>query len=458
MTQNQNVPIEVDAGRSQLFVDDFLVDEMTSLHRRLNRPIKRSEPVLVADQPWEISGLVYGSVQPHDDAFHFYYKALGRAGLPNVEHIKRFGFGKFPICMARSDDGLTFNKAPVEGSTLPGSNIVLDDMIDDYAILRDDRDPDPSRRYKMLASRGEWMQGLSAAISPDGLKWTFVRDFAVPYLGDRMCYWFDPIRKLHVAWSRDYHAHPMRLIWQVETDNFDCWDDSRKNHPWLALEPDRHDAEDIEFYGGYAFYYQSLYLAYLEVFHTREQRIDTQLCASRDGRTWQRVCNRELFMRNGEHGNFDAYWIVPTFNPPILRNGKLLIHYNGRPDPHARPGHTTLPPGMGGAFGLAELREDGFVSLDATATEGVLTTHLLKPPPGATRLQINACPFSPDRSEKPMQVIVEIVSDNDESIATHTLSDSAAIWQELHLPAPLPAAIRLRFRMINARLYSFRLS
>jgi hypothetical protein len=452
-------PLTVTSG-SQLFVDDYLVHRMTGVQRRLNRPRKESTPVLTRDRLWEISGLVYGRVLEQEEELWLYYIALGRQGIPNKDHLQRYGFGKCPVCLAVSTDGVNWEKRPVAHSPVAGGNIVLDDILDDFSIVRDEQDPDPQRRYKMLTSRGEWMKGLSTAVSADGLQWQFVQEFAVPYLGDRMCYWWDPVRQKHVAWSRDYHAHPKRLIWQVETEDFDRWDDCRENHPWLALAPDRDDHEEILFYGGYPFWYESLYLAYLEVYYPHLQRLDTQLCASRDGRNWMRVGEREPFLRNGEHGEFDAYWIVPTFNPPILRDGRLLIHYNGRPDPHITPGFKHLNPGMGGAYGLATLREDGFVSLDATGAEGVVETHLLSAPQGASRILVNVCPFDPHRPETPMQVVVEVLDEAGQAQAAWRIEqneDTSQVWHQLEADRELPYPLRLRFRMVNARLYAFRI-
>ena len=125
---------------------------------------------------------------------------------------------------------------------------------------------------------------------------------------------------------------------------------------------------------GLAFWYRSLFLACIEIFHVHLQRLDTQLAVSRDGHEWSRLCEREVFTANGEHGEFDAYWIVPTFNPPILEDQKLLIRFNGRDMSHSVPGLKHIPPGMYGAFGLSTLREDGFVGLDATGHTGMLET------------------------------------------------------------------------------------
>jgi len=460
MTESTTEPISISNNQTQLFVDDYLVAESQSVHRRINRPHKHGTPILVPDQPWEMTANVYGQVLEMGNELWLFYKALGHWSLSEAEHREKFGFGPWSICIARSKDGVHFEKTPIEDSPIPGSNVILQDSIDDFCIRRDDQDPDPNRRYKMLTSRRTWMNGLTNGISPDGIHWTFLKEYAVPYLGDRMSYWYDEPRGKHIAWSRDYHAHPKRWIWQVETDDFNQWDDSRENHPWLAMQPERLDHPDVQLYGGYAFWYQSMYLAYVEVYYVHEQRIDTQLACSRDGRNWQRLCNHEPFLRGGEHGEFDGYWIVPTFNPPIHRDGKLLIHYSGRPDPHKAPGFAHIQPGMNGSHGLAALREDGFVSLDATGNEGAVTTPLLALQPDARAIEVNICPFNTWRGKQAMTLAVDVLNHAGEIIATHQVdvSDSSAIRYAIQCDKALPEHARLRFRYVNGRLYGFRLT
>lgn len=450
-------PIELDSA-SQLFADDHLIEHSESLYRRLNRPKKSAEPFLVADKPWEGEGIVYGSIVEHDGEYRLYYKGWRQAEKLTIEqHLKKHGRGKFPICLARSRDALSFSKEPLKDAVHPNTNIVIDDPIDDFTVCKDPDDPDPQQRFKLLASRGNWWAGLTPATSPDGIRWTWGEDHAVAFFGDRCSYCYDPLKKKHIAWSRNYQLLGGRVIVHKETADFRRWNDVRESHPKLVMQPDRYDHEQSWFYGGYPFWYQSLYFAYLEVYYIHLQRLDTQLACSRDGHNWTRLCQREVFLPNGEHGAFDAYWIVPTFNPPIARDGRLLIHYNGRPDPHTQPGFSHIPPGMGGAFGLATLREDGFVSLDATGTQGVLETKVLQPPANWQALELNVCPFRTGGGSDPMRVQVDVLSASGEPLCGYALTGSSddELWRRIE-PEQRPATLKLRLRMTNARLYSVR--
>ena len=234
------------------------------------------------------------------------------------------------------------------------------------------------------------------------------------------------------------------------------WDGFRA---WF-LAPDRFDHEQVQFYGGYAFKYQSLYLAYVEVYHLHLQRIDVQLASSRDGIAWRRLCDREVFLPNGRHGEMDAYWIVPTFNAPILKDGQLLIHYNGRSVPHSQPGFTFVPPGMDGSFSLATLREDGFVSLDATGTPGTLRTKVMEIEWPGRALEINCCPFNGKAGASPMSARLVVEDESGQAVAAYQVTappESSQVWHRIELDTGLPRRFRLAFTLQNTRLYSFRI-
>jgi hypothetical protein len=444
---------------SQLFLDDYLIASKRMVLRQLNRPSKRPEPVLVSDKPWEGLALVYGNVIEEPDEVRLYYKSGGG------------------LLLARSHDGIHFTKVPVENAVKPGTNIVMQDAFDCQGMYKDPTEPDPNRRYKLLASKGrhpEWMGGLSSAFSPDGIRWTWAKQHVVPHFGDRCSAWYDPLRRKHVAWCRDLRlggikenyalgreldldgiaymwGHYVRMICHAESDDFDHW-----TRPWLAVAPDRHDHPRTQIYGGTAFWYKSMYIGYIEMYYVHHERLDTQLICSRDGKFWERCCERDIFLRNGEHDAFDSYWTVPTFNPPVQRDGRLLIHYNGRPDPHS---FTPVKPGCAAAFGLAELREDGFVSLDASGAEGRVETKALRPPAGARQIDVNAYPFHAGRQYDPMRITVEILTESGELLSAWTIqpsNDNRQIWYTILPDHALSETLRLRFRLRNARLYSFR--
>lgn len=444
---SDRAPIAISAD-SQLFIDDHLIARKRSVHRRLNRPAKERTPFLTAEKAWEGNSILYSCVIEVEGEYRLYYKAK------NWSPETASPYPATTINLARSIDGITFEKRDFDEAAIPGTNIVLSDTIDDFTVVRDRYEADTARRFKLLASRANWREGLTPAVSSDGLRWTWGRDHAVRHFGDRCAYWYDPVRRKHIAWSRNLPIHPKRVIFHAESDDFETW-----SSPRLVVSPDRLDHPEAQIYGGYGFWYRSIYLAYIEVYDIAHQRLHTELASSRDGLTWSRLCDHDVFLPNGEHGAFDAYWIVPTFNPPIPKDGQLLIHYGGRPDPHKAAGFAHIPPGMGGALSLSTLREDGFVSLDATGAEGIVETHPLQVAGGGTTLAINVCPFTTESSRDPMHVVIEVMDERTTPLAAYRLEPDAPdrAWFVIPIEIHLPDVVRLRFRLRNARLYSFRI-
>lgn len=475
-------PIEIGLAH-QLFLDDHLIAQKSSLHRRLNQPIKQRTPHLVADQMWEGKGVLFGCIVQVQDTWRLYYRASNGSAVSAADFQKQHGYGKNLLGMAQSADGIHFEKLPLPNAAVPGTNIVMDANMDDFCIIHDPHDPDPQQRFKMLASIDHWFDGLSVATSPDGIQWTWRQKFAVTKMGDRMSYWWDPVNQKHVAWSRNYAIHGQRSLVQVRSDQFLDWSDKVVSHPRLIVQAGSPDHPETEIYGGYGFHYHSLYIAYLEIYYKHNQRVDTQLACSRDGIHWKRLCenqqfhhidagghvintwkqvqSHDVFLPNGNHGEFDAYWVVPTFNPPILKQGKLHIHYEGRSSPHAAYGFKHVSGVMSGAMALATLREDGFVSLDATGLVGSLTTHVLKLPDKPAGIDINACPFITEPGYDPMEVGVDVLDAATQQVVDAFeyigMPDADTTWLKLTATKPWPPLVQLQFRLRNARLYSFRM-
>ena len=106
-----------------------------------------------------------------------------------------------PVCYAESEDGIRWTKPGLGQVLFKGSrdNNAIDlphTLVAGVAVIRDDADPDPARRYKMvyeffpeqtdppIPEYGA-ISSIACAVSPDGLKWTvtalpFVNQFVEP--------------------------------------------------------------------------------------------------------------------------------------------------------------------------------------------------------------------------------------------------------------------------------------
>ena len=363
--------IELEAG-THLFADDYLVEDLEQVWRSLNRPSKHAEnPLVKPDSPWE----GYLALQPgtvifdeEERVFKMWYNALGHERRPEVQDF---------LCYATSQDGIHWQKPNLGLVEFQGSkknNIILKWSFWTHCVIKDAAESDPERRYKLLyfQARDRSRFGIWAAFSPDGKRWTdYPGNPVVPFFatGDTFQVTQDPDTQQFILYHKTI-SRPIRKISRMVSDDFIHWRDSRQ-----VLEPDEYDLPDTEFYGLSAFPYAGQYLGMLWIYHTYSQFMDVQLVSSRYGIDWQRSVGRRRFFRLAPDGGyrsdtFDSGMIFPSSNP-IVKDGKVWIYYSGFTNLHNAPGD-----GHDGQIGLGTLRQDGFVSLDATSEGSVLTRPL----------------------------------------------------------------------------------
>ena len=136
-----------------LFVDDCEVQDHPGFTRLVLQPARNSpDPVICCDRPWEgIAVVLWGSVLYDEDAnlFKMWYFTFGPTESGDQAHF---------MCYATSTDGTQWEKpewgiVPWKGSM--ATNIVYpppsrpDVGMDPWGVVKDVRDADPSRRYKM---------------------------------------------------------------------------------------------------------------------------------------------------------------------------------------------------------------------------------------------------------------------------------------------------------------------
>ena len=160
------MPEMIDVGtRLELFVDDFLIDEMRGTRLELHRPEQRNIAFL-CDAPWEDDVAGFKSVVDDDGTVRLYY----RASIPdrsNEAHVL--------VAVAESDDGgVTFcrpNLGLVEFEGPKENNILFEGeppFVPPPAFIDTNPDCKPDERYKGLGAH--WKK-LFAMSSPDGLHW-----------------------------------------------------------------------------------------------------------------------------------------------------------------------------------------------------------------------------------------------------------------------------------------------
>lgn len=226
--------------------------------------------------------------------------------------------------------------------------------------------------------------------------------------------------------------------------------------------------------------YHNLYVGLLQVLNTTAQVIDfgakglpradspgqdgtmeVQLVGSRDLVKWERFGERKPFIPLGPVDSWDQSMLMPFTTNHIVRDGKLWIYYGGSHHSH-RPNSMWNKPGdypsETQGLGLATLREDGFVSLDAGDREGeVVTVPMIAT---GSRLHVNA-------NAADGELRVEVLDENQRPLPGFELAsctpigddsiDHKVCWGDRYRLDQLNGrSIQLRFRLRRASLFAFR--
>ena len=157
-------------SRLELFVDDWLIEEMDGATLRMHQPVPR-EVVLSFDRPWESPVSACSTVMLDGGRYRMWY----RAGADAVQRV----------AYAESEDGIRWERVTTGLVEFEGSrdnNILLDGSVAKQMAVFRDSNPAATdeRRYKAI-SRIRHIDGERDAIrghySADGIAWeTFDRD------------------------------------------------------------------------------------------------------------------------------------------------------------------------------------------------------------------------------------------------------------------------------------------
>lgn len=284
-----------------------------------------------------------------------------------------------------------------------------------YHIVRDERDPDPNRRYKALFAAPD---GRCGATSPDGFTWTALPHSFIPSQ-DESQFAYDPYteqflamvkqptewgRSVWLATSRDFdHFTVPQLIFHAdETDSKNAHQRVRTliDDPAYIAPPILDDeAYPAEIYNMAVMPYQGLYIGFPTVFNpigaipppaTNFTRINQiEMAVSRDLHTWDRVADRTPFIGiepfDGE--NYGTSQLLMAGAPLVRKDGEIWIYYNALRMPGSvemyrrfnrckelfRLGVEDRHFADPGALCLAKLPPDRFVSIDGDEIATVVT-------------------------------------------------------------------------------------
>ncbi|HVF10056.1 MAG TPA: hypothetical protein VNA16_04595 [Abditibacteriaceae bacterium] len=172
-----------------LAIDDVSLPLKKNLCYYLSKPEVRPEPVLTPtahnpQAPDTLASHFYGTVLYDGGKFRMWYYPCSfktTAAIPEEGSLLWFeqNINLGPVCYAESDDGIHWEKPVLGQVEFKGSRdnnaIALSELpIEGVTLIKDEDDPDPQRRYKMVYNYmvPERFFSLRTATSPDGIVWS----------------------------------------------------------------------------------------------------------------------------------------------------------------------------------------------------------------------------------------------------------------------------------------------
>lgn len=402
----------------QLFLDNFILDDLADVVRQVPTPQRLDEPILeVGDLPWEghhnpiPTAVIH---DPDDGKFKLWY-VQSLTGDP-------FNTGQV-LCYAESTDCVHWQK-PLSKRCLPyhehvATNIVQRDTSAVTVALNHDRS-DPERKFLMLycphaqaKSRGQRVNS-TVAVSPDGLQWRVIsEDNAFRHHHEARILWDAELQRW-VAYSQYSHhwnfLHRKRQIGRQESSDFIHWS---PKEVVLSVDWEGNLPPNLEFHEMSARKVGGLYIGITGEFmgeplwqvrdgHNWRDHAHVRLglYASRDGKRWQRAIGAGPWVDNGPPGSMDYGYVCFTPAGMMEQGGKLYIPYMAGPDKQSW--FWTTPPtpvvpdeefarrkaaweqvgaAVGGwpkgkrTVGALMLREDGWAKLQPQTEQGQVVTR-----------------------------------------------------------------------------------
>jgi hypothetical protein len=473
-----DAPIVLDS-RKQLFLDDYLIASMTRVKRTVEQAPKfAGNPVLWPTESWEPpKAVLYGSVIRDGAKFKMWY--LSGTGVGYAESDDGIQWSKpcFDLTLVGEERSniLFIRKSSTEG---PDAFPYFHEL---FGVHRDDREPDPTRRFKMgfldidwkydgpdgLPWRKNQRRGLGVASSPDGIHWKLIDSWATSAIVDGATHWmFDPARGDYVLYGRTLKARPEvvaawqtnewfkqwfsgRAVARVESPDFLKWDFTKPDTAPVVMTADLQDKPGTEIYSMKVFPYQGIYIGLVQVFHATPQdsTLDVQLAVSRDTIHFARVGDRSPFLALGPIGGWDRFNLSLANNDPIVTGDELRFYYSGRlyrHSPYAGPDKGLEKSGIG----FATIKRDRFVALEASFDGGEIVTKPVKLK--GTTLHLNA---KSDFGE----IVVELLDANHKPLAKSKPIQRDGLDIPVHWTSEVeqlsgPVTLRIKFK--NGRLFA----
>lgn len=365
-------------NRLELFVDDYLVSDLTNITFRLHTPVDEG-PVIFFNKPWEGIFSGYSTIIKDDSIFRLYYR-----GVPTIGSD---GSNAEVTCYAESRDGINWAKPWLGLFEINGSwqnNVILANaapVTHNFSPFRDDNPAiDDGYRFKAL---GGSSGGLIPYGSSDGIHWKRLSQLPVVTGGEfdsqNVSFW-SVSESCYLCYFRKWIQvgdKSIRSIARCSSPDFIHWS--------LPVEMDFGDTAPEDLYTNQTSPYfraPHIYIAIAARFFPGKQVIsdeqakilnvnphyyhdcsDAVLLTSRGGNKYSRTFP-EGFLRPGIGLN---NWVSRTNYPAlnIVQTGNNEMSFYVNQDYAQESAHLRR----------YSMRIDGIASLHASAIEGVAVTN-----------------------------------------------------------------------------------
>ena len=340
--------------QKQLFLDNYILDELIDAERTVVRPHKAETPLIqYEDLPWERyhftcvpAAALY---DPGDRLYKMWYKTLVSGNTNSSEGTE------VVLCYAESDDALHWRK-PMRADCQPfedvtKTNIVMRDFDNGTVVLNPDRS-DPTRKFLAVynpsmaaTSRGERVMSRVAA-SPDGISWHVISDNTPFRHHHQMRVIWDEAYGKWVGYSQASHAFAsnlhIRTIGRQESADFINWSPKQII---LSSDWDPGVGPNVEFHTMSVRKEGGLYIGIVEEAHGEHQWLVNRngsnqrdqfhtkaaLYSSRDGHRFFRADGYRPWADNGPPGSQDYGYLCHTVAGQLLHKGQMVIPYSAFP-------------------------------------------------------------------------------------------------------------------------------
>lgn len=474
----------------QLFLDDYVIEKMENVTRRVNAVVKRPQPVMALDDG------DHGYIRPltviHDD----------EAGLYKMWYLAAMGskyargeFKTFATAYATSKDGVTWEKpalglkrdretgadtnwvmwATQQTGPNPEPNGPLGKFCFACSITKDPMESDPGRRYKaaiLTVDRVNPKKSLGTAVSPDGIHWkseTELANLTMTDLGHMVAEPWDksPTKMRYLFYGRSYLTYQesirgdwvkwshARAVKRYESTDFVKWPNGE-----TVLAADTQDEPETQIYSMAVFPYEGVYIGLANLYCDTSGHMFVQLAVSRNTYRFTRVEPRMEFIPRGEDGSWDFGCIVVD-DGPVVVGDEMRFYFGGQSNRHdggagARQRIKESRAGRSCSIGLGTIKRGRFVALQAGSKEGIVRTRLLAIEGSELSLNANAANGRIqvgllDERGQPIPGYVTTVQGIDNISVPVTFGKNT-------LEPLRNRAVMIQFRLTDAQLYGFRVS